>query len=343
MKVNNQSFNNKYQFIAKIGGGGMGEIYKYRNLLTQKICAVKFIKKSQSTKKNYEKFKKEILALTQILNERSNKHFMQIIDYYFSQDFKCIIYDYIEGENLGIKISNRGFIPLVEAYSYMLQIVKAFIYMNQKGILHRDIKPQNIIVKSNGDIVICDFGLATSKKGLELIASKTIEGTIHFMAPEVFVGAEHNEQSDIFSTGILFFQMLFGHPPFFSNEKNENSKNMEIKHKILNEALPRMNKYDNFVPMAIQNILIKATAKLPHQRYHSFLDFYYDLKTALNGERKNEKILQVINKFKMRLNPDQSYVDSSFWGQRKNLPPKYWIIIGFFFIILIGIFLWLRA
>ncbi len=343
MKIKNESFNNKYEFVEKIGGGGMGEIFKYKNLRDNQIYAVKFIKKAKATKKNQEKFKKEILSLTQVLNEKLNKHFMQIIDYYFSDDLKCIIYEYIEGENLGVKISNRGFIPLNEAYGYMIQIVKAFIYMNEKGILHRDIKPQNIIVKSNGDVVICDFGLATSKKGLELIASKTIEGTIYFMSPEILSGIEHNEQSDIFSTGVLFFQMLFGHPPFFSNEKNDNAKNIEIRQKILNDPLPRMNKYDNKIPQAMQNVLIKATAKMPDERYLTFQEFFNDLESVLNNERKNESKLIVKPKFNIVLVDNLGNQENNFWKQRKNLPLNYWIAIGVFFIILIGAFLWLKG
>ena len=337
MQINNQKFNKKYKTIEFIDKGGMGEIYKCQNIQTKKICAIKFIQKSKINPKNNKKFQQEIAALSLFQSD----YFMKILEYYFEDDLKCIIYEYIEGENLGVKIANRGFIPLKEAFGYMKQILEAMIIITDRGIFHRDIKPQNIIVKSNGEVVICDFGLAISGEGLELMNKNVVEGTIYFISPEVLNGLQHTEKSDIFSTGVLFFQLLFGHPPFFSNEKNDNTRNIEIKQKINTTPLPSMNFYDNQIPQALKNVIIKATAKLPNERYQNFKEFYEDFLTSLDKTRELEKPLIVSSKFIPSLffqKEKEKYDLSNKW----NLPIKYWCFLFLFFIILFGIFLWLK-
>ena len=162
-----------------------------------------------------------------------------MVDWYFDDECKAIICEYIEGEDLQNKLKHRGYIPLPEAIDYVAQMIDIFEALHKHHIIHRDIKPANIMVKSNGDIKLCDFGIAVEIEGISFLEQGKADGTIYYTAPEILSGRSPSKQSDIFALGILLFEIICGFRPFDNKPYKQNGDDQKvIREQILNKPLP---------------------------------------------------------------------------------------------------------
>ena len=193
--------------------------------------------------------------------------------------------EYVTGKTLKQVIRSRG--PLVneEAVDIMKQLCSAISEAHSRGIIHRDIKPQNVIVKADGSIKILDFGIATAKGSMQLTQANNVMGSVHYLAPELAKGEAASPQSDIYALGIVLYEMLAGDVPF----KADQAVQIALKH--MREPMPDVRLINASVPQSIANVITRATAKDPNNRYGSCREMLQDISTCLRPERLNERKL----------------------------------------------------
>ena len=193
-----------------------------------------------------------------------------------------IVMEYVQGLTLKQLIKKRGSLTLPEVVDIMLQLTSAVAHAHESYIIHRDIKPQNVIILEDGRVKIMDFGIAVALNAGEFTQTNSVMGTVYYIPPEQANGGAATIKSDIYSLGILMYELVTGHVPF----KGDNPVEVAIKH--MNEPIPSICEYDPEMPQSIENIILRASAKNPRNRYESAWEMHEDLETALDKERFNE-------------------------------------------------------
>ena len=194
-----------------------------------------------------------------------------------------IVMEYIDGQTLKQLIKKRGHLTVPEAIDIMLQLTDGLAHAHDSYIIHRDIKPQNIMILEDGMVKITDFGIAMAINASDLTQTNSVMGSVHYLPPEQAAGKGSTIKSDIYSLGILFYEMLAGTMPF----RGETAVEIALKH--IKDPMPSIRKINPKVPQSVENIIFKATAKNPKNRYNNVRELHNDLKTALDKDRANEK------------------------------------------------------
>jgi len=194
-----------------------------------------------------------------------------------------IIMEYIEGKTLKQLIKKRGALTLSEAIDIMLQITDGISEAHNSYIIHRDLKPQNIMIKDDGSIKITDFGIAMALNSTQLTQTNSVMGSVHYLPPEQASGKGSTIRSDIYSMGILFYELLTGNLPF----RGDNA--VEIALKQMRDEIPSVRKKNPSIPQSVENVILRATAKNPKNRYSDSREMHADLLTVLNDDRINEE------------------------------------------------------
>ena len=192
-----------------------------------------------------------------------------------------IVMEYIEGKTLKKLIQKRGALTLPEVRDIMLQLTDGLAHAHDAFIINRDIKPQNIMILDNGLVKITDFGIAVAMNATQLTQTNSVMGSVHYLPPEQANGKSATIKGDIYSLGILMFELLTGSVPF----KGDNAVEIAIKH--MKDKIPSVRKINPVIPQSVENIVLKATAKNPKNRYNDVREMYKDLETCL--DRENEK------------------------------------------------------
>ena len=191
--------------------------------------------------------------------------------------------EYIRGKTLKQLIHLRGAIGIEEAVGMMKQLVSATYEAHKRGIIHRDIKPQNVLVKDDGTIKMVDFGIALAHDALQLTQNDSVMGSVHYLAPELAKGEQASYQSDIYALGIVFFELLSGQVPFTADQP------VQVALKHIREEMPSIRSMIYDVPQSVENMILKACAKRKEHRYRSCLEMLQDLSTCLSSVRKDEE------------------------------------------------------
>ena len=273
---------NRYEVLSHIGKGGMADVFLGIDTILNRQVAIKVLRSDMSTDAvSILRFEREAQAAAALAHPN-------IVEIYDVGDYKghhYIVMEYVIGQTLKQVIKARGPLLNEEAVDIMKQMCSAIAEAHSRGIIHRDIKPQNVIVKSDGSIKILDFGIATAKGAMQLTQANNVMGSVHYLAPELAKGEPSSPQSDIYALGICFYEMLAGDVPF----KAEQAVQVALKH--MRDPMPDIRSVNGSVPQSIENIITKATAKLPSQRYRSCDEMLRDISTCLRPERMNEKKL----------------------------------------------------
>lgn len=190
--------------------------------------------------------------------------------------------EYVDGKTLKQVLKQRGHLSVSEVVDIMLQVTDGMAHAHDAYIIHRDIKPQNIMILSNGMIKITDFGVATALNSTQLTQTNSVMGTVHYLPPEQASGKGSTIKSDIYSMGIMMYELLAGFVPY----KGDSAVEIALKH--LKEPLPSVRKIYPDIPQSIENVIIKATAKNPKNRYKDAREMHEDIKTAMDESRQNE-------------------------------------------------------
>lgn len=269
----------RYEFVKYLGGGGMSNVYLAKDKILNRDVAVKVINIPPYEKeKAVERFELEVQNTTIL----SHSNVVNVLD--VEEDDNCyyLVMEYIEGPTLKEYLCKEGKLSADEAVEMTLQILKGIAHAHHHRIIHRDIKPQNILMTKNGTLKILDFGIARALSETALTETNHVMGSVQYLSPEQAKGQSTDESSDIYSIGIVLYELLTGHPPF----NGETPVSVAIKH--IQEELPSIRKERPSIPQSIENVIMKATRKEKSQRYRDTNEMYYDLLTALDDERKDE-------------------------------------------------------
>lgn len=279
MIAKGQKINDRYQIIRNIGEGGMANVYLAHDTILDRDVAVKVLRGDLANDEKFvRRFQREAISASSL----SHPNIVEMYDVGEDDGNYYIVMEYVEGKTLKSLIKRRGALTLPEVIDIMLQLTSAVTCAHDSYIIHRDIKPQNVLIKEDGTIKITDFGIAMALNSTELTQTNSVMGSVHYLPPEQANGNGATIKSDIYSLGILMFELLTGKLPF----KGENA--VEIAIKQMKEQIPRISDYVEMIPQSIENVILKACAKNPKNRYDSVGQMHEDIKTALNEERQNE-------------------------------------------------------
>lgn len=273
---------NRYEIIEKIGEGGMADVYRAYDKVLQRECAIKILREElNSNQIALLRFQREADAASKL----HHPNIVQIYDVGETNNRNFIVMEYVHGKTLKHLIQQRGAIEKKEAVFIMQQIAEALVVAHEHGVIHRDIKPQNIMIKADGQVKITDFGIAMTQGSVQLTAHDSVMGSVHYMAPECARGEQASQQADIYSMGIVFYEMLTGEVPF----KGDGAVQVAMKH--LQEEMKGVREYNGTIEQSIENIIIKATAKNKTLRYQNAQEMLEDIKHCFEPTRANTKKL----------------------------------------------------
>jgi len=261
----------RYEIIEKIAEGGMARVYCGRDLLLKRTVAIKVLKDQMTGDVSFiRRFEREAQSAAAL----SHPNIVNIYDVGEEEGTYFMVIEYVEGLNLKQYIREKGQLPADEAVSIARQIAEALEKAHSAGVVHRDIKPQNILFSSDGKVKVTDFGIAIAGDGVTVTAGDEIIGTVQYISPEQAKGEMADKQSDLYSLGIVLYEMVTGKVPF----GGENPVAVAMKH-IQDQIIPpRVLKED--LPLALEQIIMKAVEKDKANRYESAAEILEDLKHA---------------------------------------------------------------
>ena len=263
---------NRYKILDHLGTGGMATVWLGYDTILDRQVAIKTFKIDANDEDAVKRFNREAKAVTSL----SHPNIVSIYDVENEGEFYYLILEYVEGMTL------KDYMLKNQRVHIAKQVAAGLSHAHQNGIIHRDIKPQNILMNENLTCKITDFGIARAYGDTTLTQTNQMLGTVYYLSPEQARGNVATAQSDIYSLGILIFEMITGQIPF----KGESAVAIALKH--LQEELPDIDKYRDNVPQSVKNIVLHATMKNPNERYISSKELFEDLSTVLNPERLHE-------------------------------------------------------
>ena len=296
---------NRYKILDHLGTGGMATVWLGYDTILDRQVAIKTFKIDANDEDAVKRFNREAKAVTSL----SHPNIVSIYDVENEGEFYYLILEYVKGMTLKDYMIKNPRIPIETIVHIAKQIASGLSHAHQNGIIHRDIKPQNILMNDNLTCKITDFGIARAYGDTTLTQTNQMLGTVYYLSPEQARGNVATAQSDIYSLGILIFEMITGQIPF----KGESAVAIALKH--LQEELPDIDKYRENVPQSVKNIVLKATMKNPNERYISSKELFEDLSTVLNTERLYEN---KYTGFKIPAQPANNYNETQYIDNSSN-------------------------
>ena len=283
MIIKGQRINDRYEIVRNIGEGGMANVYLAIDTILNRKVAVKVLRGDLSSDEKFvRKFQREASSASTL----DHPNIVGIYDVGEDDGNYYIVMEYVEGRTLKNLIKRRGSLTLPEVIDIMGQITSGIEHAHEKNIIHRDIKPQNILILDDGLVKIADFGIAQALNNNELTQTNSVMGSVHYLPPEQANGTGSTFKSDIYSLGILMFELLIGKVPF----KGENA--VEIAIKQMKDPIPSICDINENIPQSVENIVLTATAKNPKNRYDSVEEMKNDIKTCLDIDRNEEERIE---------------------------------------------------
>ena len=277
----------RYELVKCIGHGGMADVYLALDLILDRQVAIKILKPdSNADKVALERFAREAQASTQL----SHPNIVDIYDVGDDDNIHYIVMEYIKGHTLKQLIKKRGPLPTRETIWIMKQLTSALMEAHKNGLIHRDIKSQNILIKDDGTVKLADFGIAILNNAIQLTSKDSVLGSVHYLAPELVKGEKSSMKSDIYSLGIVMYELLRGDVPF----KGDNPAQIALKH--MKQEIPNVREYNPQIPQSVANIITKACAKDPKDRYDNAALMLKDLNVCLNNDHLNDEAVHFENR-----------------------------------------------
>ena len=283
MITKGQKINDRYEVIRSIGEGGMANVYLGYDTILDRNVAIKVLRGDLANDEKFvRRFQREALSASSL----AHPNIVEMYDVGEDDGTYYIVMEYVDGKTLKQLLKKRGSLTLSEAIDIMSQLTDGMAHAHDSYIIHRDLKPQNIMIKDDGQIKITDFGIAMALNSTQLTQTNSVMGSVHYLPPEQASGKGCTIKSDIYSMGIIFYELLSGSLPF----RGDNAVEIALKH--MREPLPSLREENPSIPQSIENIIRKATAKNPKNRYDSARSMHEDLLTALNDERIDEPVYE---------------------------------------------------
>ena len=273
---------NRYKIVKSIGEGGMANVYLAWDTILERDVAVKLLRGDLAEDEKFiRRFQREANSASSL----KHPNIVEMYDVGEDNGKYFIVMEYVDGKTLKSLIKKRGALNLTESIDIMMQLTSGIACAHDSYIIHRDIKPQNVMLLEDGRVKITDFGIAMALNNNELTQTNSVMGSVHYLPPEQASGSGSTIKSDIYSLGILMFELLTGKVPF----KGDNAVEIAIKH--MKDQIPSVCNINETIPQSVENIILKACAKNPKNRYETVAEMYEDLKTCLDPLRFEEKRL----------------------------------------------------
>ena len=320
----------RYKIVKSLGEGGMADVYLAIDTIINREVAIKILRGELGNDPvTLLRFQREANAASKL----NHPNVVQVYDVGTSEDRHFIVMEYIRGKTLKQLIQLRGALHKEEAVSIMKQLLSAVAEAHRHNIIHRDIKPQNVLVKDDGTVKITDFGIALAHNAVQLTQSDSVLGSAHYLAPETTRGEAATNQCDIYSLGIVFYELLCGSVPF----TGDNPVQIAMKH--LSEEIPSIREFNPSLPQSIENIIIKATAKNKAYRYQSVEEMLHDVETCLDEDHlHDEKIVFQPPKDKATTTVVMNRFDDNIIKDEEEKPKKKnkGLIAGFIILVVVA-------
>lgn len=276
-----QLLNERYRIKSRIGGGGMANVYLGYDIILKRDVAIKVLRPEFANDPEFiERFDREALAATSL----AHPNIVSIYDVGEEGDIFYIVMEYVDGETLKDYVKKHGPLSVEEAIDIMEQLTSAIQHAHENGLIHRDIKPQNILIDRSGKIKVTDFGIAVALSATALTQTNSVLGSVHYLSPEQARGGKATKLSDIYSLGIVFYELVTGELPF----TGQSPVSIALKH--LQDETPSVRKLNPAIPQSVENIILKATAKNPFHRFRSVSEMQDAILVALDPEHLNEPV-----------------------------------------------------
>lgn len=272
----------RYKILESIGGGGMANVYLAHDMILDRDVAVKMLRLDFA---NDEEFIRRFHREAQSATSLAHPNIVSIYDVGEEDSIYYIVMEYVDGQTLKQYIQQNSPIQLDKVLDIMKQLTSAISHAHQNHIIHRDIKPHNVLIDQFGNVKITDFGIAMALSATSITQTNSVLGSVHYLSPEQARGGMANRKSDIYSLGIVMFELLTGRLPF----SGESAVSIALKH--LQSETPSLRRWNPSIPQSVENIVFKATAKDPFHRYDSVEEVEEDIRTALEPERIHEEKL----------------------------------------------------
>ncbi len=334
-------FGGRYEVIEKIGAGGMAIVYKAKDLLLNRVVTIKMLRDQFVTDEDFiRRFRREAQSAASL----SHPNIVSIYDVGKDGDMEYIVMEYIEGRNLKEIIREYAPLSMEQALHLARQLGEALRHAHQHHIIHRDIKPQNILITEDGRVKVTDFGIARAVSSATVTHTGDIIGSVHYLSPEQAKGVLSNEQSDIYSLGIILYELLTGKVPY----DGETPIAIALKH-LQEQPLPP-SKINPRIAPELEVVVMRCIAKSPEARYASVIDLLEDLQRVQAGRRvsrvadqgfSDHDSTQIHKSLAQEVN---SAVSSSQGSKPLRKRKRSIIIIALILLILFSsIFFWIRS
>ena len=297
----------RYRIIDTLGEGGMANVYLAEDIILQRKVAVKILRLDlQNESQTQARFQREALASSEL----SHPNIVSVLDVGTDHGLPYMVMEYVDGPDLKDYIRENSPLDLREVIQIMDQILSAVALAHKHNVIHRDLKPQNILMDKRGNIKIADFGIAVALNQSSITQTNSVMGSVHYMSPEQTRGGLVTRQSDIYSLGIILYELITGTVPF----NGDTPVSIALKH--AQEPIPSIRKKDRSVPQALENVVLKATAKDPRDRYPSAQAMKADLDSSLDPARADEPVFVPTH----GNNDDKTIVLAGFKPQKDPAP-----------------------
>lgn len=269
----------RYKILEVIGGGGMSNVYLAHDMILDRDVAMKIMHFNFSdVQEMHRRFQREALSATSL----THPNIVSIYDVGEDGDMHYLVMEYVKGQTLKQYIQKYAPLAPTKCVNIMKQLTSAIAHAHQNQIIHRDIKPQNILMDESEKVKITDFGIAMALEDTSFTRTNSVLGTVHYLSPEQARGGTATKKSDIYSLGIVLYELLTGELPF----SGESAVAIALKH--LQSETPSVKSIVPSIPQSLENVVLKATAKDPNHRYSSVEEMREDLETVLSDERSHE-------------------------------------------------------
>lgn len=253
-------FHDRYEILDVLGAGGTSIVYKARDIVLNRLVTLKILREQYANDDQFvRRFKHEAQAVACL----SHPNIVSIYDVVFDSNSHYLVMEYVEGCTLKQYLEQKGVLPVNETLYIMYQLLDALDHAHKHNVIHRDIKPHNILLDAQMNVKVTDFGIAIAISDITQTYTKDIMGSVHYMSPEQVKGIAVTEASDLYSAGVVMYEMLTGSLPF----GGENAIGVAMQH-VQNEVVPP-HKLNPQVPVELSAVVMKAMRKDPAMRFHS--------------------------------------------------------------------------
>ena len=276
----------RYKVLEMIGGGGMSNVYLAHDMILDRDVAIKVLRYDFSNEDDlHRRFQREALSATSL----THPNIVTIFDVGEDGDLHYLVMEYVEGKTLKHTINDHAPLSPEETVEIMKQLTSAIAHAHQNQIIHRDIKPQNILMEGKHHVKITDFGIAMALSATSFTQTNSVLGTVHYLSPEQARGGTATKKSDIYALGIVLYELLTGKLPF----SGESAVSIALKH--LQTETPSVRSIVPSIPQSLENVVMKATAKDPRNRYQTVEEMQLDLQNVLSAGRANEQAFMIFD------------------------------------------------